>query len=72
MNTKEGYLFSGKVLLPSGQNRQKQQSEGVSALKIQCHIVKTTLLQAAFSLILLTGLSDPIKKSHLQFIALLL
>jgi len=35
--------------LPSGQNRQpKKQSEGVrfgnSALKMQCHIVKNTLL----------------------------
>jgi len=43
--------------MPSGQNLQKKQSEGVSAfffssaLKIQYHIVKNTLLQTAFSAI---------------------
>jgi len=33
----------------------KKQFEGVSALKIQCHIIKNTLLQTAFSTILPTG-----------------
>jgi len=37
----------------------KKQSEGVrfvnSALKIQCHVVKKTILQTAFSAILPTG-----------------
>jgi len=45
----------GKI---SGQNRQKKQSEGVRfvylALKIQCHIVKNTLLHTAFLAILPT------------------
>jgi len=40
---------------PSGQNRKKKNSlkKCVFALKIQCHVVKNTLLQAAFSAILL-------------------
>jgi len=38
---------------PSGQNRQKKQSEGVR-FKRQCHIVKNTLLKTAFSAILPT------------------
>jgi len=39
----------GSVILthPSGQNGQKKQSEGV-ALKIQCRVVKNTLLQTSF------------------------
>jgi len=45
------------MLLPSGQNRQKQSEEVRfllvnSALKIQCHIVKKTLIKTAFLAIL--------------------
>jgi len=46
-------------LQPSGQNRQKNSLKCIfvinSALKIQCHIVKNTLLQTAFSVILSAG-----------------
>jgi len=44
------------LTLPSGKNRQKAVWRSAflvnSALKIQCHIVKNTLPQAAFSAIL--------------------
>jgi len=48
------------LLLPNGQNRQKKNNlkEGVfvnSALNLQCHIGKNTLLRTAFSAILPTG-----------------
>jgi len=66
----QAYLISGNPPLqqkiplnedyPSAQNRQKKSlKEGVfvsSALKIQCHIVKNTLLHTAFSAILRTGI----------------
>jgi len=58
-------LFAQKTSIPSGQNRQKNSLKECvkecvfvnSALKIQCHVVKYTLLQTAFSAILLTGRS---------------
>jgi len=51
------FLSLSTTAYPSGQNRQKSSlKECVSALKIQCHIVKNTLLQNDFSAILLTGI----------------
>jgi len=55
-NVKQGK----KKIFSSGQNRQKSSLEECGfinlALKIQCYIVKNTLLQSAFSMILPTGL----------------
>jgi len=47
-------LFIINKTQPSGQNRQKKQSEGVfvnSALKLQCHVVKNNTPTDCFSAI---------------------